>query len=96
MARAAAFIALPLGVAPLVALRRGRPVEPQPFEDASDSGSAHGHIAVALQIHRDLRRPEVVGPAQVDDLLHDFDVGGMRTHLGPPEPIPQPVKPPAW
>jgi hypothetical protein len=50
---------------------------------------------LARQIHRDLRGPEVVGAPQMDDLLDDLRVGGMRTRLGPPRPIPQAVSPSA-
>lgn len=44
---------------------------------------------VPLQIHADLHRAEVIVAPQMDDLLQDLGVRGMRTRLGAPGSIPQ-------
>jgi hypothetical protein len=40
-------------------------------------------VVVALQVHGDLPRAEVVVLAQVEDLPHHVHVGGPRADLGP-------------
>lgn len=69
------------GVAPvvaLVALRGGQPVQAQPLEDAVDDGAGDVDVVVPLQVHLDLHRAEVVVLPQVDDLVNDVGVGGVR------------------
>jgi hypothetical protein len=51
----------------LVALGGGQPVQLQPLEDAPHARGADRDVVVALEVHRDLGRAEVVVLAQVDD-----------------------------
>jgi hypothetical protein len=60
----------------LVALGGGQPVQLQPLEDAPHARGADLDVVVALEVHGDLGRPEVVVLAQVDDLAHDLGSGG--------------------
>jgi hypothetical protein len=46
---------------------------------------------VALQVHGDLGRPEVVVLPQVEDLPDDVDVGGVRAGQRAPGTVSQPV-----
>ncbi len=41
------------------------------------------HVVVALQVHRDLGRPEVVVLPQVEDLSDDVHVGRVRAQVRP-------------
>jgi hypothetical protein len=77
------LVALPAPVVALVALRSGQPVEAQALEDAPHAGHADRDVVVAGQVHDDLRRAEVVVPAQVHDLLHDLGLGGVGAVVGP-------------
>ena len=52
------------------------------YEDVPDPRWADRDVVVALQIHRDLLGSEVVVLAQVDDLAHHVDMGGIRADLG--------------
>ena len=49
-------------------------------------------VVVALQIHRDLRRPEVVGLAQVDEFADDLGGGCLRMGFRGPGALLQPVR----
>ena len=91
------LVALPaVGVA-LVALRCRQPVELEALEDPPDRRVADLDVVVALQVHRDLQRPEVVVLAQVDDLADDLGLGRVRASAaalttgpaGPPRRAPR-------
>jgi hypothetical protein len=49
-------------------------------------------VVVALEVHGDPGRAEVVVLAQVEDLAHDLGAGGVGTGLGPVGPVPEPVQ----
>src|SRR6516225_5025150 len=84
------LVALPaVGVA-LVALRCGEPVQAAALEDPIHPGVADLDVVVALQVHRDLQRAEVIVLAQVDDLPDDFSRGLIRTVQRGRGPVPQP------
>ena len=72
------LIPFPAPLVALVALGGWQPVHAQPPQDPPDARGAHLHVVVALQVHRDLGRPEVVVPAQPDDLLDHLSIGGLR------------------
>jgi hypothetical protein len=76
----------------LVTLGGGQAVELEPLEDAPDPGVADLHLVVALEVHGDLGRAEVVVLAQVDDLAHDLAAGGVGADLGPMGAVPEPVQ----
>ncbi len=84
MARQRLLVPLPFAVVPLVALGGGQPGQVDPFEDAPDPGLADLDVVVALEVHGDLRRAEVVVLPQVDDLPDDLAAGLMRTVPRPP------------
>jgi hypothetical protein len=86
------LIALPALVVSLVALGGGQPVQAQPLEDAPHARGADVDVVVALEVHRDLGRAEVVVLAQVDDLAHDLGAGGVGTDLRPVGAVPEPVQ----
>ena len=75
------FVAEVSLVEPFVALRGGETVELETFEDPPHSRVRDGHVVVAVQVHRDPRRAEVVVLPQVEDLADDVDMGGVRAHL---------------
>jgi hypothetical protein len=83
------LIALPAPIVALVPLGGGPPVQLQPLEDPPHAGAADLDLVVALEVHRDLGRPEVVVLAQVDDLAHDLDMGGPGADQRPLGPVPQ-------
>lgn len=72
------LVALPALLTALVPLRAGQPVQVEAAEDLPDTGRADGDLVVALEVHRDLLRAEVVTLAQVHDLADDFGAGGPR------------------
>jgi hypothetical protein len=84
------LIPLPLAVVALVALRGREAAEVQPLEDPPDPGLADVHVVVALEVHGDLARAEVVVRPQVDDLGDHFGWGFVRAVRGPLGPVPQP------
>jgi hypothetical protein len=86
------LIALPAPVVALVALGGGQPVQLQPLEDPPHTRGADLHLVVALEVHGDLGRAEVVVLAQVDDLADDLGAGGVGTDLGPVRAVPEPVQ----
>jgi hypothetical protein len=47
---------------------------------------------VALEVHRDLGRAEVVVLAQVDDLADNLGASGVGTDLGAVGAVPEPVQ----
>jgi len=75
------LVALPALVQSLVALGAGEPAHIEALQDPPDTRIGDLHIVIALQVHRDLGRPEVVVLPQVDDLSHGVDVGAIRAHL---------------
>jgi hypothetical protein len=86
------LIALPAPVMALMPLGRRQPVQLQPLQDPPDAGAADLHLVVALEVHRDPGRPEVVVLAPVDDLADDLGAGGVGAHLGPVGAVPEPVQ----
>jgi hypothetical protein len=68
------LVALPALVVALVALGGQQAVHAKPLEDAPHARGAELDVVVALEVHRDLGRPEVVVLAQVDDLAHDLSL----------------------
>jgi hypothetical protein len=76
----------------LVPLRGRQPVKAQPLEDAPHPRRADRYIVVALQVHRDLRRAEVIVLAQPQDLLDHLGAGGLRRVVRLAGPVPQPGK----
>jgi hypothetical protein len=51
------------------------------------------NVVVALQIHHDLVRPEVVVLAQVDDLADDIVPRDVRAGVRPARRVPQALNP---
>jgi hypothetical protein len=86
------LVALPPAVVPLVALGGRQAVQLQPLEDAPHARRADLDVVVALEVHRDLGRAEVVVLAQVEDLADHLGAGGVGTDLGPVGTVPQPVQ----
>ena len=60
MAWALLLVTLPPGLLAFVALRRRQPAQAEFVQDPPDSGRADGEVVVALQVHGDLVRPEMV------------------------------------
>jgi hypothetical protein len=73
----------------LVLLRGGEAVEVQALADPPHPGLADAHVVVALEVHGDLRRAEVVAGPQVNDLPDDVGTGLVRAVGGPHGPVPQ-------
>src|SRR5262245_33064421 len=86
------LIALPAPVVAFVALGGGQPVQLQPLQDPPDARAADLHFVVALEVHRDPGRPEVVVLAQVDDLADHLGAGGVGAEVGAMGAVPQPVQ----
>jgi hypothetical protein len=86
------LVALPAPVVALVALGGGQPVQLQPLQDPPHAGGADLDLVVALAVHRDPGRPEVVVLAQVEDLADDLGAGGLRADLGAVGAVPEPVQ----
>ena len=70
----------PLGMPP-VPLGAGQTVHVETFQDAPHPRGADSDVVVALEIHGDLVRPEVVAAPQVDDPAHHISLGGVRTRV---------------
>jgi hypothetical protein len=92
VARKRLLIALPAPVVALVPLGGGQPVQLQPLQDPPHAGGADLHLVVALEVHRDPGRAEVVVLAQIDDLADDLGAGGVGADLGPVGAVPEPVQ----
>ena len=60
VARERFLVALPPVFVTLVALRCGQPVELESLEHSVHAGVADVDVVVALEVHRDLQRTEVV------------------------------------
>lgn len=71
----------PAQVARLVPLRSGQATHVQAVQDAPHARLADLDVVVALEVYLDLAGSEVVALPNVDDLLDDFDAGGVW--LGP-------------
>jgi hypothetical protein len=92
VARQRLLITLPPAVVTLVALGRRQSVQLQPLQDPPHAGAADLHFVVALEVHRDPGRAEVVVLAQVDDLAHDLGAGGVGAEVGPVGAVSEPVQ----
>jgi hypothetical protein len=86
------LIALPAPVVTLVALGGRQAVQLQPLEDPPHARGAELDVVVALAVHRDPGRPEVIVLAQVEDLAHDLGAGGVGVDLGAVGAVPEPVQ----
>lgn len=73
--RSLLLVALPSGVFAFVALRRRQPAQADLLQNPPHPRRADGEVVIALQMHCDLLRPEVLLLTQPLDLLHDLDVG---------------------
>ena len=78
MAGTLLLVALPPSGVTLVTLRGGQSIHVQPLEDSPHPRRADIDVVVALEVHPDLQRAEVVMLAQVDDLLDDVGMGDRR------------------
>src|SRR5262245_36325401 len=61
-----------------------------PLQDPPHAGLADLDVVVALEVHRDLRRAEVVVRPQVDDLADDLGRGLVRAVQRPFRAVAQP------
>ena len=86
------LIAFPAAVVAFVALGGREPTQLEPFEDAPHARGADLDVVVALEVHGDPGRAEVVVLAQIDDLAHDLGVGGVRAHPRAVGAISEPVQ----
>jgi hypothetical protein len=86
------LMALPAPVVALVALGGRQPVQLQPLQDPPHPGAADLDLVVALEVHGDPGRAEVVVLAQGDDLAHDLGAGGVGADLGPVGAVPESVQ----
>ena len=82
MARDLLLVTLPAFVVALVALAGRAGGSCRGASRSARPPSRDAHVVVALQVHRDLGRPEVVVLAQVEDLADDVDVGGVGLTFG--------------
>src|SRR5690348_1312824 len=57
----------------------------------SDTGLGYLDVVVALEVHRDLARPEMVVLAQIEDLADDVDMGGVGAMARSPGQITQTI-----
>lgn len=90
VARHRLLVAFPLAVVALAALGGREAAEVQALEDPPHAGVADLDVVVAPEVHGDLRRPEVVVLAQVDDLLDDLGGCLVRAVRRPGGAVPQP------
>ena len=77
------LVALPTFVETLVALRCREPAQVEALEDSPHPRLGNRDVVIALEVHGDLARPEVVVLAQIEDLADHLGLGGVRAHLGP-------------
>jgi len=61
----------------------GRRFIPALLEDPPDGGGAEVHSMVAVQVHPDPVRPEMIAAAQIEDLFDDVPGRGSRGHMRP-------------
>jgi hypothetical protein len=71
------LVALPPRLTAFVALGSRQAAHASLVQDAPDAGWADLDLVVALQVHRDLVRAEVVALPQPQDLLDDLGLGGL-------------------
>jgi hypothetical protein len=83
------FVAFPFGVFAFVTLRRRQAAQPDLVEDPPNPRRADREVVVALQIHRDLLRPEMVLLVQPEDLLYHLRLGRIRRVMRSAGAIPQ-------
>src|SRR5665213_195632 len=83
------LVALPAVLVALVALGARQPAHAQALEDPPDPGRADLDLVVALEVHGDLVRPEVVVLAEVDDLADDLLLRRLGAQVRPRGSIPQ-------
>jgi len=86
------LITFPAAVVAFVALGGRQAVQLEPLEDAPHARGAELDVVVALEVHRDPGRAEMVVLAQVDDLAHDLGAGGVGAHPWPVGTIPKPIQ----
>lgn len=72
------LVSLPPGLTALVALRRGLSVHAGLVQDAPHTGGADLDLVIALQVHRDPVRPEVVALTKPENLLDNLGLGRPR------------------
>jgi hypothetical protein len=85
------LIPLPaLGVA-FVALRGRQPTQIQALEDSPDTRHADLDVVVALEVHGNLLRPEVVVLTEVENLADCLVRSGARADVGTAGSVAQPV-----
>src|SRR4030088_871400 len=87
MAGTLLLVALPPSRVTLIALRGRQSIHTEPLEDSPDPRRADLDIVIALQVHPDLHRPEVVMLSQVDDLLDYVGMSDRRAVQGRTRPI---------
>jgi len=84
------LVALPALAVPTVALGGRQTAQAQSPQNPPDPRLADGQVVVALQVHRDLQRAEVVALAQVDDLPDDVLTRRARAAVGAGGAVAQP------
>src|SRR5438309_7808409 len=89
VSRLGLLVALPALAVAHVALRRRQAAKAQTPQDPPDPGLAEREVVVALQVHRDLQRAEVVVLTQIDDLADDIGAGGSRAATRPRRAVAQ-------
>src|SRR5207237_10614167 len=93
MARLLLLVALPAFSVTFVTLRCRQAVEVGSLEDPPDAGRAHRDVVIALEIHGDLGRAEVVVLPQVEDLAHHLGLSGVRANQRPMRALAQALGP---
>lgn len=78
MAWALLLVTLPPCLFAFVTLRRRQPAQPEFLQDPPDPRRANGQVVVALEIHGDLVRAEMVLLTQPEDLLDHVSAGRVR------------------
>jgi hypothetical protein len=91
VARLRFLIALPAILVPLVSLRAGQAIEAEAPEDSPDPTGADGDVVVALQIHRDPLRPEMVVLPKIGDLADHLLPGGVWAGVRALGTVPQTI-----
>ena len=81
MARQRLLVAFPTAIVGLVSLVRRQTVHVEALRDSPHPRVRDLDVVVAGQVHRDLRRAEMVMLAQVDDLADHVGVGCQRTEM---------------
>jgi hypothetical protein len=84
---------LAISMVTLVALGARESAHVQPFEDPPHAGGGDLDVVIALEVHRDLVRPEVIVLAQIDDLAEDLGPRGVRARVRPARRVPEALDP---